>query len=422
MVEEAQSSKAPIQSLVDKIASVFVPFVLLVAIISFIFWIYSGESIEFAINIMVSVLIIACPCAVGLATPMSIMVGIGKGAKLGVLIKDAEQLEQMEKVDLLVIDKTGTLTEGKPRLTNIIKQDSWQDEDLLMLAAAVEKHSEHPLANAFITLATEKNLVLKEVVDFKSYPGMGVTGVVANQFVAIGNLQLLKKYSLSIPKKLQNSTFMQAEKELNLEGATIVYMLIDKQVVALFAVNDPIKKSAFAAINELQKEGLDICMLTGDSQNAARIVSDKLGIKRTIAEVLPTAKGKSVQKLQKQGFCVAMAGDGINDAPALAVANVGIAMGSGTNVAIANSGITLLKGDLQGLLTTRKLSEQTMRNIRQNLFFAFFYNCLGIPLAAGVFYPLTGMLLSPAIAALAMSLSSVSVILNALRLNHTSVS
>lgn len=412
MVHTAQRSKAPIQRLADKVSSWFVPAVLLIALLTFVVWMLSGHqsAFSYALNSAVSVLIIACPCALGLATPMSIMVGIGKGAKLGVLIKDAEQLEQMEKVDLLVVDKTGTLTEGKPRITKIITLDDRSADSLLAIAAAIEKQSEHPLAHAFLALAAEKNLVHKEVRDFKAYPGMGVAGVVAGKQVAIGNLKLLEKYSLE-------NSFLQKQKEHNLLGATIIYMILDKQVVALFAVADPIKESAFAAISELRKEGLDICMLTGDSQEAAQVVADKLSIQQTIAEVLPTAKGKSVHELQKQGFCVAMAGDGINDAPALAEADVGIAMGSGTNVAIANAGITLLKGDLQGLVVTRKLSEQVMRNIRQNLFFAFFYNGLGIPLAAGVFYPVTGMLLSPAVAALAMALSSVSVILNAQRLN-----
>lgn len=416
MVHAAQRSRAPIQRLADKVSSWFVPAVLGTSLLTFVVWMLSGHesAFSYALSSAVSVLIIACPCALGLATPMSIMVGIGKGAKLGVLIKDAEQLEQMEKVDLLVVDKTGTLTEGKPRIINIVTLDDFCEESLLVLAASIEKQSEHPLANAFLSLAEKNGLTLKEAKDFKAFPGMGVSGVVAKRAVVIGNSQLLKEYSVQSP-------FLQVEKELNLVGATIVYMILDRQVVALFAVTDPLKDNASSVIGDLHKEGLKICMLTGDSQDAAKVVADKLGIQQTIAGVLPTAKGKSVQKLQSQGFCVAMAGDGINDAPALAAADVGIAMGSGTNVAIANAGITLLKSDLQGLLITRKLSEQTMRNIRQNLFFAFFYNGLGIPLAAGALYPVTGMLLSPVIAALAMALSSVSVILNALRLGKSKI-
>lgn len=414
MVHEAQRSKAPIQRLADRVSAWFVPIVIVVSMLSFISWMVFGSELALSYGLIsaVSVLIIACPCALGLATPMSIMVGIGKGAQHGVLIKNAENLEQMEKVSLLVVDKTGTLTEGHPKLTKIIVKDRIDDKEILALAASLEKYSEHPLGAALMTAAYERQLSLHSVTEFESFPGLGVTGKIQHQFVAIGKLSFVTRYARP------NPTFVQQAEDLLSQGATVIYMAINKHIVAMFAVSDPIKQNSLVAIQQLHQDGIEICMLTGDNKQTAKSVGKQLGITQIIAEIMPTEKGKIIQQLKRKGPIVAMAGDGVNDAPALAMADVGIAMGTGTDVAIANAGITLLHGDLRGILKARKLSRATMRNIRQNLFFAFFYNALGIPLAAGVLYPFTGLLLSPIVAALAMALSSVSVVLNALRLNR----
>ncbi|MFT4059710.1 MAG: copper-translocating P-type ATPase [Legionella sp.] len=417
MVHEAQRSKAPIQQLADTVSGWFVPIVILIAFLSFIVWTVFGPKPAFSYGLIsaVSVLIIACPCALGLATPMSIMVSIGKGAQHGVLIKNAESLEQMEKVNLLVVDKTGTLTEGHPELIQTMIEKGYDEDELLALAASLEKLSEHPLRTAFISAANKKKLSLFPVVDFASITGMGITGKIRQYHVAIGTLSLVQQHGHL------NQAFMKQAEILLAQSATVMYMTVDNHLVALFAVSDPIKKNSLETIQQLHQENIETCMLTGDNPKTAEAVAKKLAIKQVIAEIMPTEKGHVIQQLKQQGYIVAMAGDGVNDAPALAMANIGIAMGTGTDVAIANAGITLLHGDLHGIIKARKLSQATMRNIRQNLFFAFFYNALGIPLAAGLLYPLTGLLLSPMIAAAAMALSSVSVVLNALRLNRVTL-
>lgn len=412
MVSDAQRSRAPIQRLADAVAGWFVPIVILIAILTFILWSILGPQPAFSYGLIaaVSVLIIACPCALGLATPMSIMVGIGKGAGNGVLIKNAEALEQMEKVNTLVVDKTGTLTEGRPKLTHLISVQELATDEVLALAAALESNSEHPLAHAIVIAAKEKNLPLAPVKNFSALPGKGVRGTIDKHQVVIGTVRLMQE--LGADNKV---LFMQAD-ELRSEGASVMFLAIDNNIVAILAVADPVKSNAPEAIRELQSKGIDIVMLTGDNKKTAEAVAAKLGIKKAIAEVLPEDKSRIVTELQQKNRIVAMAGDGVNDAPALAKADIGIAMGTGTDVAIESAGITLLHGDLHGIVKARHLSEATMRNIRQNLFFAFIYNALGIPVAAGILYPFTGLLLNPMIAAAAMSLSSVSVILNALRL------
>ena len=428
MVHEAQRSRAPIQRVADVVSGWFVPIIILIAFLSFIGWVVLARESAFSYGLIsaISVLIIACPCALGLATPMSIMVGIGKGAQHGILIKNAEQLEQMEQINQLVVDKTGTLTEGRPQLTEVIPvDDEWREDDLLKLAASLEKQSEHPIGTAFIAKALERNLNLLPIKHFESHTGIGVTANIEGHDIALGKYALVNQY-------IDNKSSLLTDKvdELTSQGATVIYMMLDKKFVALFAVSDPIKENAPAAIQSLVEQGVDICMLTGDNEKTANAIAHQLGIKKVIAEVLPTDKGKEIQALKQGGQSVAMAGasqstrfddddgDGINDAPALALADVGIAMGTGSDAAIANAGITLLHGDLGGILQARKLSRVTMRNIKQNLFFAFFYNALGVPIAAGVLYPFTGVLLNPSVAALAMALSSVSVILNSLRLNY----
>ncbi|MCH8154267.1 MAG: copper-translocating P-type ATPase [Proteobacteria bacterium] len=412
MVSEAQRSRAPIQRLADVVAGYFVPVVVLAAIVTFVVWGLFGPdpAMAYAIINAVAVLIIACPCALGLATPMSIMVGTGRGATVGVLIKNAEALEIMEKVDTLVVDKTGTLTEGKPRLTRVVPAAGVDEGELLRLAASLERGSEHPLAAAIVAGAQERDLALEEAKDFESVTGKGVTGRVGGRRVALGNLKLLEQLGID-PAGLE----ARAE-DLRREGETVMFFAIDGRAAGLIGVADPIKESTPEAIRVLQADGVKIVMLTGDNRTTAEAVGRRLGLDDIEAEVLPEQKGEVVKRLQAEGRIVAMAGDGINDAPALAQAQVGIAMGTGTDVAMESAGVTLVKGDLRGIARARRLSRATMRNIRQNLFWAFIYNSLGVPIAAGVLYPIFGLLLSPMLAAAAMSFSSVSVIGNALRL------
>jgi Cu+-exporting ATPase len=417
MVSEAQRSRAPIQKLADIVAGWFVPAVVLVAVLTLIVWGFLGPEPRLAHAVInaVAVLIIACPCALGLATPMSIMVGTGKGATLGVLIKNAEALEIMEKVDTLVVDKTGTLTEGKPRLVSVQATPSFNEDEMLRLAASLERASEHPLAEAIVRGAEEKGVELASVDHFESITGQGVTGKVDGRTVALGNLKLLQGLSVDA-----GELPTQAEAG-RIEGQTVMFVAIDGKPAGLIGVADPIKDSTAEAIRDLHGEGVQVVMLTGDNRTTAEAVAGKLGIDRVEAEVLPEQKAQIVKKLQAEGQTVAMAGDGINDAPALAQSHVGIAMGTGTDVAMESAGVTLVKGDLRGIVRARRLSRATMRNIRQNLFFAFIYNSLGVPVAAGVLYPFFGLLLSPIIAAAAMSFSSVSVIGNALRLRGIKV-
>ena len=412
MVAEAQRSRAPIQRLADLASSWFVPAVILAAIGAFVIWMLMGPAPQLAHALIaaVSVLIIACPCALGLATPMSIMVGVGKGATAGVLIKNAESLERFEKIDTLVVDKTGTLTEGKPRVTAVLPAQPFDDTTLLSLAASLERSSEHPLAAAITAAAQERRLALETVADFRSVTGEGVTGVVGGRPLAVGNTALLDR--LQIPTCELES---QAQ-ALRGDGATSMFVAIDGQAAGIIAVADPIKASTPAALERLRRDAIRIVMVTGDHRATAEAVAHKLGITDIEAEVLPDHKNAIVRRLRSEGRSVAMAGDGVNDAPALAEAEVGIAMGTGTDVAIQSAGVTLVKGDLAGIVRARTLSRLTMRNIRQNLFLAFVYNVIGIPIAAGALYPQFGLLLSPMIAAAAMSLSSVSVIGNALRL------
>jgi Cu+-exporting ATPase len=412
MVAEAQRSRAPIQRLADTVSAWFVPAVILVAILAFVVWIVLGPppQLAYALVAAVSVLIIACPCALGLATPMSIMVGVGKGATAGVLIKNAEALERFEKIDTLVVDKTGTLTEGKPRVVSIVPTGDFAESTLLSLAASLERSSEHPLAAAIVGSARERGSTFEDVADFRSLTGQGVTGTVRGKCVAVGNSKLLEALGAA-PGELE----AQAE-SLRREGATSMFVVIDRQPAGIIAVADPVKASTPAALEALRRDGIRIVMVTGDHRSTAEAVAHKLGISDVEAEVLPERKNAIVRRLRSEGRAVAMAGDGVNDAPALAEAEVGIAMGTGTDVAMHSAGVTLVKGDLAGIARARTLSRATMRNIRENLFLAFVYNALGIPIAAGALYPVVGLLLSPIIAAAAMSLSSVSVIGNALRL------
>lgn len=412
MVNEAQRTRAPIQRLADVVSSYFVPTVVVVSVVTFILWALVGPNprLAYALVNAVAVLIIACPCALGLATPMSIMVGTGRGAMAGVLIKNAEALEVLEKVDTLVVDKTGTLTDGKPRLASVQALPGWNESELLRLAASLERGSEHPLAAAIVAGAQARGLELSEVKDFHSVTGQGVTGAVDGQAVALGNQKLFEKLTINLDGLLE-----QAE-GLRRQGETVMFVAVDSRPSGLLAVADPIKESTYEALRMLHTEGIRIVMLTGDNQTTAKAVARKLRIAEVEAEVLPEQKGEVVKRLQAQGRVVAMAGDGINDAPALARADVGIAMGTGTDVAIESAGVTLIKGDLRSIARARRLSRGTMRNIRQNLFFAFIYNALGVPLAAGILYPIFGYLLNPMIASAAMTFSSVSVIGNALRL------
>jgi Cu+-exporting ATPase len=414
MVSEAQRSRAPIQRLADLVAGYFVPAVVLTAIGTAVIWGLAGPEprMAYALVNAVAVLIIACPCALGLATPMSIMVGTGRGASVGVLIKNAEALEILEKVDTLVVDKTGTLTEGKPRLTSIVTDSMIKESDLLQLAASLERGSEHPLAAAIVTGAADKNVALKEVEEFESITGKGVRGKIDGREVALGNLKLLEEL------KVDPGEFADRAEGLRVDGQTVMLVVVDGQVAGLLGVSDPIKETTAEAIEKLHDENIRIVMLTGDSRTTAEAVAGKLQLDEVEAEVLPDQKAEVVKRLQKEGRVVAMAGDGINDAPALAQAEVGIAMGTGTDVAMESAGVTLVKGDLRGIVRARKLSRGTMRNIRQNLFFAFVYNMVGVPIAAGVLYPVFGILLSPIIASAAMSASSISVVSNALRLRR----
>jgi len=414
MVSEAQRSRAPIQRLVDVVSGYFVPAVVAIAVVTFAVWGLWGPEPRLAHAIInaVAVLIIACPCALGLATPMSIMVGTGRGATAGVLIKNAEALEIMEKVDTLVCDKTGTLTVGKPRLTGVVAANGFRENDILQLGASLERASEHPLAAAIVGGAEERKLQLLPVTDFQSVTGKGVSGKVDGKAVSIGNRKLLESLNIN-PGALDE----QAAKR-RAEGETVMFVTIESKPAGLIGVADPIKESTPEAIRQLHEEGLKIVMLTGDNKVTAEAVARKIGIDRVTAEVLPEQKTEVIKQLQAEGRVVAMAGDGINDAPALAQAQVGIAMGTGTDIAMESAGVTLVKGDLRGIVRARRLSRSTMRNIRQNLFFAFIYNALGVPIAAGVLYPFFGLLLSPIIAAAAMSFSSVSVVTNALRLNR----
>jgi Cu+-exporting ATPase len=414
MVAEAQRSRAPIQKLVDVVASYFVPIVVSVAILTLIVWGLWGPEPRLAHAVInaVAVLIIACPCALGLATPMSIMVGTGKGAMVGVLFKNAESLEVMKKVDTLIVDKTGTLTEGKPCLMSTHAVKDFDENELLKLAASLEQASEHPLAEAIVRGAKDRQIELSHVDDFQSITGKGVTGSVASHNVVLGNLKLLESLNIDA------GDLTKCADVLRKEGQTVMLLAVDGKAAGTISVADPIKETTLDAIEALHKEGLKIVMLTGDSEFTARAVAKKLNIDDVQAEVLPEQKARVVKSLQAQGRVVAMAGDGINDAPALAQAHVGIAMGTGTDVAMESAGVTLVKGDLRGIVRARRLSRATMSNIRQNLFFAFVYNSLGVPIAAGVLYPVFGLLLSPMIAAVAMSFSSVSVITNALRLRR----
>ena len=412
MVAEAQRSRAPIQKLVDVVAAYFVPAVIASAMVTFIVWFFVGPEprLAYAVINAVAVLIIACPCALGLATPMSIMVGTGRGALLGVLIKNAEALEVMERIDTVVVDKTGTLTEGKPRLMTLQLAEGFEQDQVLHLLASLESNSEHPLGAAIVAAAKDKGLSLSSVTNFESVTGQGVKGQVDGRLIAVGNHKLVASHDLNA------KTFEQDAETLRQDGQTVMFIILDEQLAGLLSVADPIKSSTLDAIKRLHEDNIDVVMLTGDNNTTAQAVAKKLNIDRVYAEVLPTEKAEVIKQLQGEGRKLAMAGDGINDAPALAQAEVGIAMGTGTDVAMESAGVTLVKGDLRGIARARALSRATMRNIRQNLFFAFFYNSLGVPIAAGVLYPFFGLLLSPMIAALAMSLSSVSVISNALRL------
>jgi Cu+-exporting ATPase len=414
MVAQAQRSRAPIQRLADQVSGWFVPLVILVAVIAFIAWATFGPEPRLAYGLVaaVTVLIIACPCALGLATPMSIMVGVGRGAQAGVLIKNAEALERMEKVDTLVVDKTGTLTEGKPKVVAVVPAEGFDEMSVLKLAASVEVASEHPLAAAIVAAAKERNIELTRVMGFDSPTGKGAVGMVERQRVALGNPRFLAELGVAT-----TPLEPQAEKFRG-EGATSIFVAVDGDVAGVIAIADPVKASTAAALAALRADGLRVVMLTGDNRTTAEAIGRRLGIDEIAAEVLPDQKSAVVEKLQKEGRVVAMAGDGVNDAPALAAADVGIAMGTGTDVAIESAGITLLKGDLRGIVRARHLSKAVMRNIRQNLFFAFVYNAAGVPIAAGVLYPAFGILLSPVFAAAAMALSSVSVITNALRLRY----
>jgi len=416
MVAEAQRSRAPIQGLADKVASWFVPAVIATAALTFIVWSALGPEPRFAHAIVnaVAVLIIACPCALGLATPMSIMVGVGRGAQAGVLIKQAEAMERLEKVDTLVVDKTGTLTEGKPRLTTIVSFDSLNEDDLLAAAASVEQQSEHPLASAIVRGAQDRHVTLRKITNFQSSTGGGVSAQVDGKSVLVGKPQFLRTQKTIDVEKLESKAL-----ELQAQGQTAIFVGIDGRAAGVLAVSDPVKESSPPAIKHLHELGIKVIMLTGDNERTAKAVAQRLGIDEVEAGVEPQRKNERVRQLHEQDRIVAMAGDGINDAPALAAADVGIAMGTGTDVAMESAGVTLVKGDLRGIEKAIRLSRAMMRNIRQNLFFAFIYNALGIPIAAGALYPLFGWLLSPMIAGAAMSLSSVSVIANALRLRAT---
>ena len=412
MVSEAQRSRAPIQGVADTVSGYFVPIVILIAVVTFVVWALAGPQPRpaYALVNAVAVLIIACPCALGLATPMSVMVGTGRGATVGVLIRNAETLELLEKIDTVVVDKTGTLTEGKPRVVAVVAEGN--ESDVIRYAASLERASEHPLASAVIRSATERGLEIPKAGEFRSLAGKGVTGTVEGHAVVVGNAGLLREMQIDV------SALADRSETLRGDGQTAIFVAIDGRAAAVLGIADPIKASSADAIQSLHREGIRVVMLTGDNRTTAENVARKLGIDEVEAEVLPERKAEIVKRLQGEGRMVAMAGDGVNDAPALAQAHVGIAMGTGTDVAMESAGITLVQGDLRGIVRARKLSRATMRNIRQNLFFAFVYNTVGVPVAAGVLYPVFGLLLSPMIASAAMTFSSVSVISNALRLRN----
>ncbi len=414
MVAAAQRSRAPIQRLADQVSGWFVPAVILVALIAFASWATFGPEPRFAYGLVaaVTVLIIACPCALGLATPMSIMVGVGRGAQAGVLIKNAEALERMEKVDTLVVDKTGTLTEGKPKLVAVVAAEGLDENEVLRLAASLERASEHPLARAIVDAAAARNVALAEVAEFDAPTGKGVVGTVEGRRLALGNARFLTEL------KISTAALEREAERLRQDGATAVYLAAEGRACGILAIADPVKTTTPTALRALSETGVRVVMLTGDNKTTAQAVARRLGITDVEAEVLPDQKSAVVEKLRREGRVVAMAGDGVNDAPALAAAEVGIAMGTGTDVAIESAGVTLLRGDLTGIVRARRLSAATMRNIRQNLFLAFVYNAAGVPIAAGALYPVFGILLSPVIAAAAMALSSVSVVGNALRLRR----
>jgi Cu+-exporting ATPase len=412
MVAEAQRSRAPIQRLADAVSAWFVPAVIAVAVVAFAAWLIWGPPPAFAYAMVaaVSVVIIACPCALGLATPMSIMVGVGQGAIAGVLIRNAEALERLEKIDTLVVDKTGTLTEGRPRVVAVVPGEGFDEAEILSLGASLERSSEHPLAAAIVAAARQRGLAMQDIAEFKSITGKGVSGRIGGRRVAIGNAKLLEEIGVA------GGALEARANELRRDGATAMFVAIDGSAAGAIAVADPIKPTTLSALETLRSEGIRLVMLTGDNRTTAQAVAAKLGITEVEAEILPEQKQAIVRRLRSEGRVVAMAGDGVNDAPALAEADVGIAMGTGTDVAMESAGVTLVKGDLAGIARARMLSRATMRNIRQNLVLAFVYNVLGVPLAAGVLYPEFGLLLSPIVAAAAMSLSSVSVIGNSLRL------
>jgi P-type Cu+ transporter len=412
MVAEAQRSRAPIQRMADTVSGYFVPAVIAVAVLAFVAWAVWGPTpaLSYGLIAAVSVVIIACPCALGLATPMSIMVGVGKGAQVGVLIKSAEALERMEKVDTLVVDKTGTLTEGKPKVVAVVPAAGLPEGEALALAASLERASEHPLAAAIVAAAKERGLELREAAGFASVTGKGVTGTVEGRAVALGNAKLMADLGIDLGGLREEADRLRAD------GATALFLAFDGKAGGVVAVADPIKATTSAALETLRADGIRIVMLTGDNRTTAEAIARRLGIAEVEADVLPEDKNRIVRGLRAEGKVVAMAGDGVNDAPALAEADVGIAMGTGTEVAMLSAGVTLVKGDLVGIARARALSRATMRNIRQNLFLAFVYNAIGVPIAAGVLYPVAGILLSPVMAAAAMALSSVSVIGNALRL------
>ena len=418
MVNNASRSKAPIQKLADRISKYFVPIVLILSVITFIVWAIFGPepAYVFAFVNAIAVLIIACPCALGLATPMSVMVGVGRGAQSGVLIKNAEALEKMNKVDTLIVDKTGTITEGKPSVEKVISVNEIEEKNLLKYIASLNQYSEHPLAEAIVNYGKSKEISIIKVNDFEAVAGKGVIGTVEGKKITLGNAKLLEQFSISISEDLANKVIAEQE-----QGKTVSYITVENEAVGYVTIFDAIKKTSQKAITELQNNGVEVIMLTGDNKNTAKAVAEQLNLKHYKAECLPEDKLNEIKALQEQGKVVAMAGDGINDAPALAQSDVGIAMGTGTDVAIESASITLVKGDLQGIVKAKKLSHKVVKNIQQNLFFAFIYNVLGVPIAAGVLYPIFGLLLSPMIAALAMSFSSVSVIVNALRLKNIKI-
>ena len=417
MVAEAQRSRAPIQRVADVVAGYFVPAVIAIALLTFVVWgIYGPDPrMAYALINAVAVLIIACPCALGLATPMSIMVATGKAATMGVLFRNAEAIELLRDVDTLVVDKTGTLTEGKPRLMQVVKAENFREEEVLRLAASLERASEHPLAQAIVEGAADRGAATREATDFDSRTGRGVVGRIEGREVGIGNHKLMEELGADPASLAETAEAMRSEAQ------TVMFVAVDGKLAGLVGVADPIKASTPEAVAGLHREGLRLVMLTGDNQTTAEAVAKRLGLDEVMADVLPEQKAEAVRKLQAEGSIVAMAGDGVNDAPALALAHVGIAMGTGTDVAMESAGVTLVRGDLRGILRARRLSHRTMRNIRQNLFFALVYNALGVPIAAGILYPALGLLLSPMIAAAAMSLSSVSVISNSLRLRAIEV-